>query len=115
MTAIPPTLTTVMLNTKERDSMNWFAKATARAGLGLMATALMGLLALGPQLPTPAHAGYPSVSVIVSSANGAAEQSAAHAVVRSGGSVDRQLALIDGFAAVVPAWSLASLVSLPGV
>src|ERR1700730_6960659 len=103
MTAIPPTLTTVMLNTKERDSMNWFAKATARAGLGLRATALMGLLALGPQLPTAAPARPPAVSRIFSSAHGPAEQSAAHAVVRSGGSVDRQLALIDGFEAVVPA------------
>jgi serine protease AprX len=95
--------------------MRWFTKATARAGLGLLASALMGLLALGPQLPTPAHAGYPLVPVILSTDSATAEQSASHAVIKSGGSVNLQLGLIDGFAAVVPSWTLTSLAGLPGV
>jgi serine protease AprX len=95
--------------------MNPFTTATARAGLGLVAAALMGLMLLGQQLPAPAHAAYPLVPVIVSTANGAAEQSAAHAVVRSGGSLSRELGVIQGFAAVIPAWALEPLVQLRGV
>jgi serine protease AprX len=92
-----------------------FTTAAARACLGLVAAALMGLLALGQQLPAPAHASSPLVPVIVSTANGAVELSTAHAVVRSGGSVSRELGVIQGFAAVVPAWALVPLVQLPGV
>ncbi len=114
MTASPSKLTSVMLHTKERP-VNWFTSATARAGLGLAAAALMGLLALGPQLPAPAHSGYPLVPVVVSTDSGAAGLSAAHAVVRSGGTVSRQLGLIEGFAALVPGWALEPLVGLPGV
>jgi serine protease AprX len=95
--------------------MNRFTTATARAGLGLVAAALMGLLALGPQLPAPARTGYPQVPVVVSTTTGAGAQAAAHAIIRSGGSVSRQLGLIDGFAALVPAWALEPLVQLPGV
>jgi len=94
--------------------MNRF-KTAAGSGLGLVAAALMGLLALGPQLPAPAHAGYPLVPVVVSSVNDAGGLAAAHAIVRSGGSVSRQLGVIDGFAARVPAWALEPLVQLPGV
>jgi serine protease AprX len=114
MTAIASRLTSMMLNTKE-GTMNWFTTATARTGLGLVAAAMMGLLALGPQLPPPAHSGYPLVPVVVSAANASAGQSAAQAVVRSGGSLNRRLGLIDGFAAFVPAWALVPLVQLPGV
>jgi len=89
--------------------------ATARAGLGLVAAALMGFMALGPQLPAPAHAGYPLVQVVVSASNGSAELAAAHAVILSGGSVTRQLNVIQGFAARLPAWALEPLVLLPGV
>ena len=89
--------------------------ATARAGLGLVAAALMGFMALGPQLPAPAHAGYPLVPVVVSASNGSAELAAAHAVILSGGSVTRQLNVIQGFAARLPAWALEPLVLLPGV
>ena len=95
--------------------MSRFTTATARAGLGLVAAALMGLLAIGPQLPPQAHSAYPLVPVIVSTADGAAGQTAAHAVVRSGGSVSRQLGLIQGFAGMVPGWALLPLVQLPGV
>jgi serine protease AprX len=95
--------------------MNWFTTAIARAGLGLVAAALMGLLALGPQLPTPSHAGYPLVPVIVSTADGAAQQNAAHAVIHSGGSVSLDLAVIQGFAGMVPSWALQPLIQLPGV
>jgi serine protease AprX len=114
MTAIDSTLTSVMLYTKE-GSMDRFITATARAGVGLVATALMGFLALGPQLPAPSHAGYPVVPVVVSTGNGAAGLAAEHAVVRSGGTISRHLGVIDGFAAMVPAWALEPLVMLPGV
>ena len=95
--------------------MNRFTTATARAGLGLVAAALMALMGLGQQLPAPAHSSYPLVPVIVSAADSSAEQNAAHAVVRSGGSVSLPLGVIQGFAGMVPAWALAPLVQLPGV
>jgi serine protease AprX len=95
--------------------MNRFTTATTRVGLGLVAAALMGLLALGPQLPAPARAGYLQVPVVVSTTTGAGGLAAAHAIIRSGGSVSRQLGLIDGFAALVPAWALEPLVHLSGV
>jgi serine protease AprX len=95
--------------------MNRFTTATARAGLGLVAATLMALMGLGQQLPAPARASYPLVPVIVSAADSSAEQNAAHAVVRSGGSVSLPLGVIQGFAGMVPAWALAPLVQLPGV
>ena len=95
--------------------MTRFNTGIARAGLGFLAAALMGILALGQQMPASAHLASPLVPVIVSAADGAAELSAAHAVVRSGGAVTRELGVIQGFAAVVPAWALDRLVQLPGV
>ena len=95
--------------------MNRFTTAPARAGLGLVAAALLGLLGLGPQLPAPGHAGGPLVPVVVSSTDAASSLAAAHAVIRSGGTVGSQLGVIQGFAALVPNWELGSLLVLPGV
>jgi serine protease AprX len=95
--------------------MNRFFTASARNGLGLVTAAMMGFLALGPQLPTAGHAGSALVPVVVSSSDAAAAQVAAHAVVRSGGTVTRSLVVIDGFSGLVPSWALAPLATLPGV
>src|SRR3981081_2608254 len=114
MTAADSKMTSIMLYTEE-GTMKWFTTATARAGPGLVAAAMMGLLALGPQLPPPAHSGYPLLPVVVSASSVAAGQSASQAVVRSGGTLNRRLSLIDGFAALVPAWALKPLLQLPGI
>jgi serine protease AprX len=95
--------------------MTRFNSAAARNGLGLVVAALMGFLALGPQLPSSGHAGYALVPVVVSSTDVTASQMAANAVVRSGGAVNRNLGLIDGFAGLVPSWALMPLATLPGV
>jgi subtilisin family serine protease len=88
----------------------------ARTSLCCVAVVFVPLLVFAT---TPAEGGVrssstPSVSVIVRSqpaADGAAER----AVRRAGGKIGRRIALIDGFVADVPAKSVGSVRSAPGV
>ena len=95
--------------------MNRFFSATARNGLGLVTAALMSFLALGPQLPPPGHAGSALLPVVVSASDEAGAQTAANSLIRSGGTVSRNLALINGFAGLAPSWALAPLAALSDV
>ena len=95
--------------------MNRFFSAGARNGLGLVTAALMGFLALGSQLPSPGHDRSALVPVVISTSNEAAAQAAAHALVHSGGTVSRNLVLINGFAGLAPSWALNPLAALTGV
>ena len=92
--------------------MNQFFSATARNGLGLVTAALMGFLALGPQLPPTGHDRSALVPVVISAANAAGARAAAQSLIRAGGTVSRNLVLINGFAGLAPSWALEPLAAL---
>ncbi|WP_203780751.1 S8 family serine peptidase [Paractinoplanes rishiriensis] len=81
-----------------------------RAGLTSLLTTV-GLAAVA----TPAAAAGPPVDVIVRTASPAALAGAEALVRRSGGTIERDLAVISGFAARVPSGVVAALERTPGV
>jgi serine protease AprX len=88
-----------------------FAALTAA---GLTAGVCAGVLPGTAGTLTPLAGGAPSVDVLVS-ATGPASTAAEQAVARLGGRLGRRLAVIDGFAARMPAPNVARLRAEPGV
>lgn len=74
----------------------------------------VGCVAAAPAAVAAASPGA-AAHVIVSLGDGASVATAESAVVRSGGSVQRQLPIVNGFAATVPVSAVASLQALAGV
>ncbi len=93
------------------------ARGTARRGwqwgLVATATALTGLGITTTAGAAPSHPGVPT-SVIVRAASGQLRD-AEDAVTATGGHVGRDLAIINGFAAVVPADTVATIEQTPSV
>ena len=81
--------------------------------LAIVLALAMALVAAGSGL-SPAHAGQSVVQVVVQEWN-PADTAAEGAVENLGGDIGRQLPIVDGFAATVPAAQLASLEAAPGV
>ncbi|WP_281179801.1 S8 family serine peptidase [Actinoplanes subtropicus] len=87
------------------------------AGLsGLIAAVGLTSAAATPAIAAPASVGGgPMTAVIVRTGSAAAQSRAEAFVRRAGGTVERELSLISGFAGQVPAGSLTSLRQSPGV
>jgi serine protease AprX len=84
------------------------AAVAAVAASAALLTAPSGVVAGAAAPPTAATRAAPAVSVIVQASAGASA-AAAEAVVRIGGTVGRQLGVIEGFAARVPADAIGEL------
>ena len=78
-------------------------------------TALLVVPAFNEPLPKPAtHAAQDRLPVIVRTTRGAAG-TAEQAVIKLGGRVGRDLAIVDGFVARVPERAISELRAVPGV
>src|SRR5436190_13389427 len=87
----------------------------ATAAAAVVASTLLTIVAGLPPVAAAAASGGPRVKVIVQLDGPAVAAGAQHAVVRGGGQVTRQLPIVDGFAATMPAATAARLAALPGV
>src|SRR4051794_6986887 len=86
-----------------------FRRATAAVGVAV--TSLLTVAGLAPAATAAAAArpAGPAVKVIVQLNPGASRHAAEHAVANAGGHVTRQLAIVNGFAATMPAAAAARL------
>src|SRR5438067_8661547 len=85
----------------------------ATAAVGVAVCALLAAVGLAPTA-TAAPAG-PAVKVIVQLSAGVSPHAAEQAVARAGGRVTKQLAIVDGFAATMPAATAVRLAATPGI